>query len=176
IAATTTFDTVTVSNNTGQDMYVCAYDLSGSALYGKGVGGSSVFGGDVTAGIDANPVLTGAFTTTAFFDGISVSGFGGDDCFVAKLYPGTIITGQIAPEDAGLGVRVFPNPVRHSLQIEWQGKGLSPKWEVRDMTGKIVREFTIYGQGENFDVSDLPAGLYLLTHPEKQVGIRFVKE
>ncbi|MEM0999545.1 MAG: T9SS type A sorting domain-containing protein [Bacteroidota bacterium] len=176
IGATATFDTVSVSNNSGQDLFIVAYNPSGSALFGKGAGGTSVTGFDVTSDAFDHPVVTGSFQTTAFFDNLTVNGVGGEDFVLAKLYNGNFTVGTGGNDLENTKVTLYPNPVAQKLYFELPEGSESGEWQLWDAQGRILRSVILDPARRWVDVSDLAAGLYLLTQPTTGSSLRFVKE
>ncbi len=68
------------------------------------------------------------------------------------------------PFRAGLELRMLPNPVAQSAMLELRGLEGNQEWqmELRDATGRKVRNVSASGDQWRFERGDLPAGLYLL--------------
>lgn len=81
-----TFDTVTLTKISSDDIFVVKYDASGNVLWAKSAGGSAfdnAFGICTDAG--GNVLVTGIFTSPILtFDAIALTHTGGSDIFVAK--------------------------------------------------------------------------------------------
>lgn len=85
---TTFFGSPNISLTTagGYDIFVAKFDPSGNALWAKGSGGIGTdFGyGISTDGTSGASYVTGYFSNTAVFSGVSLSSSGASDMFVAK--------------------------------------------------------------------------------------------
>ncbi len=68
------------------------------------------------------------------------------------------------PMRDGLELRVLPNPVAETAQLELRGIEGLQEWQVAltDATGRLVRSANASGQQWRFERGDLPAGIYLL--------------
>lgn len=65
--------------------------------------------------------------------------------------------------DSGLLVDAYPNPSNGELSIQVKGIENDPDFQLLDMQGKIVLEGGISIEaGQSIDLSDLPAGMYIL--------------
>jgi len=58
-------------------------------------------------------------------------------------------------------VRVYPNPSRGVLNLEFTSEG-KVQLEVYDLLGKKMRDLDYQGTNSSFDLSDLPNGLYII--------------
>ena len=58
------------------------------------------------------------------------------------------------------GISVFPNPATEYISVNDGGENLE-QIAVFNLVGKKVKEFE-YVKGENYSVSDLPKGMYLV--------------
>ncbi|UTW62929.1 T9SS type A sorting domain-containing protein [bacterium SCSIO 12741] len=77
------------------------------------------------------------------------------------------VTGINVVEEAK--VSVYPNPVSDVLTIRYTGVEVGTKLTLRSPAGRKIRESRI-GTEENWDLSDFPAGIYLLeVHQEGQL-------
>ncbi len=89
-------------------------------------------------------------------------------------------TGQLlvlgAEPPPGSEIRLYPNPVLHTLHVESTGRAATSV-RITDVAGKLVRRVGL--TGTEVDVASLPAGEYVLTvHDETGVVLgtgRFVK-
>lgn len=109
-APTATFDGVTVTTNGIRDAFVVKYNSEGVAQWGASIGGLKT--GEQASGvtIDAtgNIYVTGIYTDTASFGGVTLNGNGGAEIFLAKYNPsGTLLWARSAggaKADEGSGI------------------------------------------------------------------------
>src|SRR5690606_14995768 len=157
----------------GEDGFVAKFDQDGAFQWAKNAGG---FGTDRLFGIalDPNgfPVVTGRINSPAAPFG-NTNVHGPNAPFIAKLglFPEHVV------EAAVQGIRIYPNPATGTLQVSPDNGTRIRKAAIRDMQGRMVREFTDMGSGL-LDVSDLPQGMYLLylDTDKGRVLHRFLKE
>lgn len=98
-APTATFDGVTVTTNGIRDAFVVKYNSEGIAQWGKSIGGLKT--GEQASGVAIDPsgniFVTGIYTDTASFDGVTLNGNGGAEIFIVKYNPsGTLIWARSA--------------------------------------------------------------------------------
>ena len=81
-----TFDTVTISNLSGADMFLVKYDAAGNALWAKRSGGTGYQAGmGVAADIAGNIYVAGTFVSpTISFGSSTFTNAGGHDIFIVK--------------------------------------------------------------------------------------------
>jgi len=111
-APTVLFDPITLTSNGQRDVFVVKYNSSGTPLWG--VNGGGVKSGDEAkdVAIDAagNIYVTGIYTDTATFSGVTLNGKGGLDIFIAKYNPNGQLQwaktagGKGADEGSGIAV------------------------------------------------------------------------
>ncbi len=82
-------------------------------------------------------------------------------------------------KDIQSGIKLFPNPVAKTLEIEWNT--IQPeKIEIMDFTGKSIlqKDMETGNENTNIDVSNLAKGIYLVKvfAKEKEYLEKFVKE
>lgn len=58
------------------------------------------------------------------------------------------------------GLKVYPNPVKSALSVEWLQRELGQEYQILDMTGRVVLAGTV-GEG-SINVVGLNSGIYLL--------------
>jgi hypothetical protein len=85
-APTATFDGVTVTTNGIRDAFVVKYNSEGVAQWGKSIGGLKTGEQANSVAIDnqGNVYVTGIYTDTASFDGVTLNGNGGAEIFIVK--------------------------------------------------------------------------------------------
>jgi len=64
-------------------------------------------------------------------------------------------------EKSSLGFRIYPNPAQENIQLVRES-GDQASYVVTDGTGRIVKQGMISGASNSLNVSDLPAGYYVI--------------
>jgi hypothetical protein len=83
-----------------------------------------------------------------------------ENCQVAVVQSSTNISGVKLP-----ALTVYPNPAKHSIQVEWLKREIGGKYQLINMSGQQVFEADVNAQTTTLDVSNLPSGVYSLkTH------------
>ncbi len=176
IDGTCYFDSLAVNNSSGTDLFIVKYDTSGNVIWGKGIGGSgSVEGYSIITDVNSNPIVTGRFDGTAYFDEISISGFSDHDFFIGKMTPGEDNASISEIEYMGHKTVLYPNPVNHSIYISFEYPN-APKnltLELTDAQGRHIRNL-IWKQNESINVASLDTGIYFLKN--HRVMLRFYKQ
>ncbi len=126
----------------------------------------------------SRPVLAGNYTLVAKAEGYPSLTF---ENVLVENYATTWLDIELgaytATEflDAEVGIQLYPNPVKQTLTIT----GLSGTTQIRiwDMQGRLLMEH-LTEASEEIDVSDLPAGMYLVrfTHDAAVVNKKFLKK
>lgn len=75
------------------------------------------------------------------------------------------------PEMAPEALEVYPNPATHTLFIRWPDTVVEGTLRMYDMQGRI--HYQAGGRTDNIDMSDMPAGIYLVHLVGKDGSIRF---
>lgn len=86
---------------------------------------------------------------------------------------------KIAQADEGAEIRLWPNPAKDEINLEWRRVGAKVDVKVLDMKGRTVIDRQIdTAQGGALDISELEMGIYFLCADdgEKVVTLKFVKE
>src|SRR5690606_6065746 len=142
----------------GEDGFIAKYNEHGLFQWAKNAGG---LGGDRLFGVamdpDGFPVVVGRVNSlTAPFGNTSVSGPNAP--FIAKLglFPENLL--EIENEE----FRIYPNPTTGTLQISTDKRSMIKQASIRDMRGRVVREYAPLPGNGLLDVSELPEGMYLL--------------
>tara|TARA_B100001287_G_scaffold178093_1_gene150163 strand:- start:1970 stop:3574 length:1605 start_codon:yes stop_codon:yes gene_type:complete len=176
IDGTCYFDTLAIINNTGTDLFIVKYDTSGTVMWGKGIGGSgSVEGYALSADNNSNPIITGYFDGTAFFDEISISGFSDHDFFIGKITPSEDTASLSEIEYMENKVVLYPNPVNQSIYIsfEYPNAPTNLTLELTDAQGRHIRNLR-WEQNKSINVTSLDRGLYFLKN--QKLVLRFYKQ
>ncbi|MDP8314998.1 MAG: T9SS type A sorting domain-containing protein [Candidatus Celaenobacter antarcticus] len=83
---TATFDSYSLTSNGDVDIFVAKMDANGNWQWATKAGGSDWDGGyGITIDSDGNTYVTGYFRETATFGSYSITSYGGNDIFVAKM-------------------------------------------------------------------------------------------
>lgn len=176
IDGTCYFDSLAITNNSGTDLFIVKYDTSGTVMWGKGIGGSgSVEGYAISIDNNSNPIVTGRFDGTAFFDEISISGFSDHDFFIGKMMPEEDTASLSEIEYIETSAVLYPNPVNQSINIRFEYPNV-PKnltLELTDAQGRHIRN-VIWEQNKSINVASLDTGVYFLKN--QSVILRFYKQ
>jgi len=65
-------------------------------------------------------------------------------------------------EPALVQVGLYPNPVADQLTIDFEAKGKNARYQLSDLSGRIVAKGRLEGNRTTLDVSSLPASVYLV--------------
>lgn len=176
IDGTCYFDSLAITNNSGTDLFIVKYDTSGTVIWGKGIGGSgSVEGCAISTDVNGNPIVTGRFDGTAFFDEISISGFSDHDFFIGKMFPAEDTASISEIEYMEYKAVLYPNPADQSIYISLKYPN-APKTltlELTDAQGRHIQNFN-WEQNKSINVASLDSGLYFLQ--SQNVMLRFYKK
>jgi hypothetical protein len=69
-------------------------------------------------------------------------------------------------------VAIYPNPAEHFIMID--GVDYNTNVDIYDISGKIVKSFTLESKSQQIDVSDLVKGIYLARLNNEQTTL-FIK-
>lgn len=95
-----------------------------------------------------------------------------NDCSIEESFT---IGGVTANEEAlSNAITIFPNPAKDIVQLQHSEKAKSLK--LYDATGKLLNEISTEGSRTEFNVSQLPSGLYFIKQDGASPIYRFVKE
>ena len=142
-----------------REIFIVKYDAEGDLLWGQQISGARASVQSMALNSQDELLLSGLFTEDVILGNITLSNFDGFHNYVSNL-----LTGVFASVGQDLKVpelKVFPNPARDNIYIINPGQKGSVNYVIYSATGSQV----IYGklvEGENIDVSFLPAGQYLL--------------
>lgn len=154
--------------------FAAAYTSDGVLMWVKtGDGTVSPMGHSLCVGGDGAVYLAGLARDTCYFDSVITSGGLQRYPFIAQLTTdGT--TGVQAIRDVD-GPVLYPDPVDERLWIT-APEALGSSIHIVDVGGRVVQKLSQY-TGAGVDVTQLPAGLYVLRlfRPQGPVGMRFVK-
>lgn len=78
------------------------------------------------------------------------------------------------------GLSIYPNPASTQLYVQTAGFNGGAEVQVFDLNGRMQMQTTLNNTGESIDISELPAGMYVLRLEDRQSGrlevARFVKQ
>jgi len=72
-------------------------------------------------------------------------------------------------------VSIFPNPVSEVLTIQTESNNIESQYWISDLSGNRVLSGSMNSDVTRIDVSDLPAGIYVLIQASGKLNQRFVK-
>lgn len=176
IDGTCYFDSLAITNNSGTDLFIVKYDTSGTVIWGKGIGGSgSVEGCAISTDVNGNPIVTGRFDGTAYFDEISISGFSDHDFFIGKMIPSEDTASISEIEYMEYSAVLYPNPADQFIYISLENPNAPKKLtlELTDAQGRHIQNFN-WEQNESINVASLDSGIYFLQ--SQKVMLRFYKK
>lgn len=176
IDGTSYFDSVVVNNSSGTDLFIARYDTIGTALWGKGIGGTgSVEGNAIITDTDNNPIVTGSFEATAYFDEISISGFSDHDFFIGKIYPTDDNTSIFENTSIKGRAILYPNPVKDEIHLRFENYKIPNQlhFELTDAQGRHIKNVK-WEKNRPINISALDSGLYFLEC--RDVLLRFYKK
>ena len=171
--STAYFDSLSVTNNSGTDAFICKYNSSGTVQWTKGVGGSStVEGSAICVGADNHPVVTGVFSGVSFFDTISLNGFNSYDFFIAKIYPGNVSSSnQDFSSNENINFFAYPNPTKDFVYFN-SPFDINKKCTVRLTDQKGASFKGIFIENNKMDISSLADGIYFVEILDEQQSFR----
>jgi photosystem II stability/assembly factor-like uncharacterized protein len=123
--------------------------------------------------------LNAAPITALFYDDLGVVSGQYNYC-VKALYPDGESEGACANVDVAVGtgekvpatISVYPNPAKNSITVQ---TGSAGEFQIVDFSGMTVKAGTFDKPGNSVDISDLPAGIYLLRIAAASNFVKFVK-
>lgn len=133
---------------------------------GSGNPFSDIMSGIVTLGIGEEPLNDGdPFNCYFDYDG------NGNNSVDFGFYNPNVTSTQADPDTGGFQLQLFPMPVRNAFTL--QGNMKSYELEIYDAVGRIVKTIQVDDTSLTVDVSNLPAGLYIVRALHK--GNRYSK-
>lgn len=78
----------------------------------------------------------------------------------------------------GFGMYAYPNPASDVVNVKLYGAGKDAQVSITDLAGKLIRREAAIGSDLKINISDLPAGLYMLTYTSgnQQQFVKLTKE
>ncbi|HKK39373.1 MAG TPA: T9SS type A sorting domain-containing protein [Cryomorphaceae bacterium] len=108
----------------------------------------------------------GGFTGNTVFGEYELSGFGGEDYFVARVVTGSEAPLSAKDAESTLAFDLYPNPTKDFTNLRFTlSDGNEASLQIIDMTGKIVQSERIGGTGtvqHRIETAKLVSGLYTL--------------
>jgi hypothetical protein len=167
IGATTIFDGQTINNSSGTDMFIVKFDTLGSVQWTKGIGGmNSVEGTGITTDASNNPIVTGMFDGTSYFDTITVSGVFNKTVFLGKVFTNNQIT---TIRDLIINqpeLYIYPNPANGVLNIEINtNKQIkNSKWSIYTITGQEIKQIDFQSPRQTIHLDSYKKGSYIISN------------
>ena len=129
-------------------------------------------GNTAVATVDNNGLVTAIAAGTTFITVTTQDGNKTAVC-VVTVTPQSVTSTETS--DALLA-RVYPNPTEGVFTLEFEAEGVY-NLTLADMSGKVLMRQTVKGQRVQMDLSNYPAGAYLLTIDDgkRQSAVRIVK-
>ena len=97
-----------------------------------------------------------------YLDDVRLYNFVLDTTQVKELYNSYFGSTIIKPESENAAFRAFPNPVNHSLNMEFGSNHIGAELEVFSITGQLVDKILITGIQMKKDISHYQPGFYFL--------------
>ncbi|MEI2739510.1 MAG: T9SS type A sorting domain-containing protein [Chitinophagaceae bacterium] len=72
-------------------------------------------------------------------------------------------------------VIVFPNPVRNIVTVVFDRNLVNEEFSLFNSSGQQIAKLIVNGNTVYIDLSEKPAGLYLLTNQEKGISVKIQK-
>lgn len=159
---TFTIGSDTLYNISGSSIFVAKYNVFGTPLWAKSVGGTGSdwpwdictddANGVYLVGYSHSPALTFG-SDTLFSNNNYVMGF------IAKI---SETTGISTPSPWESEIKIYPNPFGSHFTIELPGKHAEVFWGLYDLHGRLLRSGKITGS-TLVEPDNLPGGIYLLS-------------
>lgn len=147
------------------DAFFAVFNTDGNYVYAAQFGGSNFTDHHgIDSDLDGNLYLAAAFQNTVDLnpnpdqtDESSVVAF--RDSYVIKMEPITVGLLQVEPLKA---IAVYPNPARDNIELTLSASAQNPEYFIFDVRGAQVLSGNISAPMGKVDVSELPAGTYVV--------------
>ena len=157
IESDTYFDNIFIQNNSNEDLFICKYDIFGSAKWVKSIGGTDDIEGKTMFLNNKNELIfSGNFEGSAFFDTITISALDEKDGFFGKLTFDSFNVSNVSLEKVKLVV--FPNPASDIINIHYNSISRKLINQLYDLNGKLL----ISSNSPVISLKNLKKGNYLL--------------
>ncbi len=148
-----------VSNNYGNgDAWIVHTDSVGNLLSAKVLGAAEEDAATMLQALPGSIVMVGG-TYSAAGGELPAQYWGATDIFLARLAPWTTGVPTAAKAMADDEIKVWPNPAKDNIHINWQGTG-SCLVDILDMTGRTMYEGKDVGKGTSISTETWARGLY----------------
>ncbi len=88
----------------------------------------------------------------------------------------TFIDDGVATEELNVhSMKIYPNPTKHLLFIEWSNEK-EEAFQILNNAGEVVSNFISIYPKQQIDVSNYPSGIYLIKTTNEETGLKFMKE
>lgn len=154
---TASFGSTVLSSAGSSDVFVTKLGSLGTLEWAKGFGSTENDGGSrIISDTQGDVYVAGYFRGTVNFGGTTLTSAGGADVFLMK-----IASTLAVPEISDNQWRAYPNPAKDIITIEFSEDIQNATVEVFNTLGQKVKEFTMFSNTQNLDVSELQQGVYL---------------
>lgn len=159
------FNNDSVISKGGSDMYIAKFDSSGNFSFVKNFGTIYNDNGISIACISSgNLLLTGTFKNKLFWENDSLTGYGAEDAFLAKLSIPDFTDMQ--NKDLLPSVRYYPNPCEKFISVEFSKIEEDMEMELINIFGQPVYSQKLEKTGNKttvqLDISSLFKGIYII--------------
>jgi len=149
------------------DSYMSKFDSSGEFVWaGIITGTSQVWASSIAIDLNDNIYLTGYYDGTADLRSDTTVNLNlstpitSYNAFVLKLQSNDVV--GVSEKDFAKNIRIYPNPTKGSLNIEFRAGHDAQKIVLRTITGRLVFE-KLVNKIERMDIRmDVPDGIYIL--------------
>lgn len=142
-----------------REIFIVKYTPSGGVQWGQQISGARASIQSATLNSQDKLLLSGLFTEEVTFGALTLSNFDGFHNYITVLQ--TEVVNSIADPQENNSLKVFPNPAKDRIHIINPGQTDAHNYIIYSSTGSQVTSGTL-GYKESIDVSQLPAGQYLL--------------
>ena len=119
-----------------------------------------VKGMNVSVDLLGNPVVVGEFEETVFCDEFEVSGFGGTDVFIGKIYDPEIL---VSTDETSIKEFIaYPNPFSTSLTFQMENAANGETWTIHSIQGQLITKGYIDSPILSVPTLNWAAGIYVL--------------
>lgn len=151
------FGSTVLSPVGGDDVFVAKTNNSGTLEWAKGFGSTgNDSGSSIAVDVQGDVYVAGYFRGTVNFGGTTLTSAGGADAFLMKI-ASTLTVSDFSNNQW----RAYPNPAKDIITVAFSEDIQNATIEVFNVLGQKVKEFTMFSNTQNLDVSELQQGVYL---------------